>query len=171
MTLTSQVFISVPYRKMVGKRLHKICAECHIVRSERGEHMNRNWLLARMQLLEIGATELSRRLGDYDVQVSRQTIENWCKMPDERLPVHINHPELVQALVEALEYPKITDLLYELGYKVEPGPILSHHYKQLLLKIDELDPADREPVMQLLLQILAKWRDVNKIMHRPPSDD
>ncbi len=126
--------------------------------------MTENWLLTRMQLLGIGATELSRRLEDQGVPVSRQTIENWCKMPNDRLPIHVNNPALVEAIVVALEYTKVTELLYELGYKVEPGPLMSPHFTPLLRKLESLKPEDQEPLGHLIWQILEKWRDVHKYM-------
>jgi hypothetical protein len=131
--------------------------------------MSDNWLKSRMSTLGIGTSELSRSLEAYDISISRQVLDNWLRMEDERIPVGVGNVQLIYALSQILGYEDSARFLADLGHDLEVGEYASTHMTPILAKLRSYDDDEAEPIAIILEQILERWEKIEEVMRRNQS--
>jgi len=124
-----------------------------------------NWLKRGMDAKGLTTSQLSRILrNEYGVNISRQVLDNWIRMEDERIPVHIGNLSLVCALAQTLGYHDMQLFLSELGYFGENEEEVPREISNLQARLGNYTGQEAEAIALLITQILDRWTDVEQLM-------
>lgn len=134
--------------------------------------MANNWLKKRLEHCELSTSQLSQILEEeFGIYISRQVLDNWLKMPDNRVPISISNIELVCALITILEYGDIYHFLDALGYTLPDDIELPDGYEQVLWALAFYSGEKAEPIAILLEQIVDSWPAIRELTFRSSSED
>ncbi len=123
-----------------------------------------NWLKQRLETCGLTTSHLSQILEDeYEIMISRQVLDNWTKMPPERIPISLSNPKLVCAFVTILKYRNLFHFLDELGYRFPDGIQMPDLIEQVKLELANYEEEQAEPIAILLEQIVDSWPEIREL--------
>lgn len=135
--------------------------------------MSSNWLKSRLELLDIGTSELSRSLEERGLIVSRQVLDNWLKMDGERIPIGVGNVSLIDALAEILQYEDLAHFLLALGHRLdlEKEDRSSLYMSPIIRDLRKYNDEEAKAIAIILEQILLKWNEIERLMKQQSDQD